>query len=219
MALAVGLTAAIMHSKAIKRLNALHQQLDAASAELREIEFEKENAEQSVSILEQELQRKISQLSDAKQQLNAANAAAAAAATTPAAPSSPRISAVQSVAQTNAVTSPFVPRNLPPAPQQLVERFLDERNHVAISREEVQGWLKLEEEYGLVMRQKHQLEAELASKEAEVKAKEEEVEALTAALEQHRKQARAAKQALLAVRAAAAEAKAAKQRATIEEAE
>jgi len=173
------------------------------STELANAIFDKENAEQSVIILEQELQRKMDQLSEAKEQIKVLSAPV---------PASPRIRAIQPCFP-NSSGSPTIStgtgtltpgRELPPPPQQLVERFLMERGAVAVEEAQVKAWLQMESDVGRLMREARKLQAAVEGKESHVQAQSEELFAMTVALEQQRQVAKQAKQALQAVRAAAA---------------
>lgn len=90
-------------------------------ARLKEIDFARETAEQSLSMLETELQRKVTQLEAAQMVV-----AAAASLPLPTAPPPP-------------VPGTLTPGcgELPPPPAHLVERFLHERNAVAVDQEQV----------------------------------------------------------------------------------
>ena len=201
--------------------------------ELQELAFEKDTAEQSVSILEMELQRKVKQLAEvATSQYNSQQNQATST------PHSPRIRAYNTAPSGNANTfmtrdispqktpllahnntsstrSPLPPTpppppqsssapttpgdTLPPPPRQLVERFLQERGAIAIEQEQVMVWLEMEEAFDSLKKEVNALR-EVARGVEQV---EEQVVGLSKALEEQRAAARAAKEALNAVRQAA----------------
>ncbi|GAB4821257.1 hypothetical protein N2152v2_008303 [Parachlorella kessleri] len=113
---------------------ALQRQLEATEAKLQATTFAKENAEQSVQLLEQELRRKVDQ--ESMQQHKSHTASPLSVASDPCTPFGP--------------TAPlYTPGRgeLPPPPAQLVEKFLKDRHAVAVEEAQVQEWLLMEEEH------------------------------------------------------------------------
>jgi hypothetical protein len=187
------------------------------TAQLQELAFEKEMAEQSISILEGELQRKMSQLAEAQYKTKPATPIQASGPENGAV-GSPRIRAVQKTAASPtplslAGTSPLLhngllqnqrtPDSLPPPPRQLVERFLEERGAIAIEQEQVQAWLEMEGLFGKLQREVATLRAVVEGKDGESVEQQRRIEELNQALEEQKKASRLAKDALKAVRSVA----------------
>ena len=198
------------------------ENLDLAS-QLQEAAFEREMAEQSISILESELQRKMSQLAEAQSQHK--KAATPVANNSEDATGSPRIRAVQNqkantsptplslgTTVTTPTTTPLhvgmhphpqrTPDTLPPPPRQLVERFLEERGAIAIEHEQVQAWLEMESSYGKLQREVTRLRALVEGSQRETEEQKRKIEELSRALQEQKEAGRKAKAALKAVRAA-----------------
>lgn len=197
------------------------ENLDLAS-QLKELAFEKDMAEQSISILESELQRKMRQLAEAQSQYKKP-ATPVQSAGPENASGSPRIRAVQNqkaavsptqlslrtvgitentpLAHNGAMQHPQrTPDSLPPPPRQLVERFLEERGAIAIEEEQVQAWLEMESLFGQLKREVTSLGAAVEGQNGESEEQKRKIEELTQALAEQKKAAKVAKDALKAVR-------------------
>lgn len=156
--------------------------------------FDKETAEQSVLLLEQELQRLLKQLGDARTTghggfspatLIAASNKQLSKQGTP----SPRIPALHGHGNEGSTTPPDSPMPalrdedsmsaMAPPPTVAVERYLRERNAIAIEETQLKEWLTLEGDVpklkGLVDAAEDQLEAT----QTELREKEEQVKLLT----------------------------------------
>lgn len=199
------------------------ENLDLVS-QLKELAFEKDMSEQSISILESELQRKMSQLAEAQSQYKK-----------PATPvqssgpenetGSPRIRAIQnqkaavlpthvsplskgtvgiaanaSLAHNGMQHPHRTPDSLPPPPRQLVERFLEERGAIAIEEEQVHAWLEMESLFGQLQREVTRLRADVEGRDGESEEQKRRIEELNQALAEQKKAAKMAKDALKAVR-------------------
>jgi len=194
-------------------------------SQLKELAFENDMAEQSISILESELQRKMSQLAEAQSQYK--KPATPVQSTRPENETgSPRIQAVQnqkaavSPTQLSPLSSGTVgisgsaplarngamqhsqrtPDSLPPPPRQLVERFLEERGAIAIEEEQVQAWLEMESLFSQLQREVTRLKADVEQRDGESEEQKRKIEELNQALAEQKKAAKMAKDALKSVR-------------------
>ena len=123
-------------------------------------------------------------------------------------PASPRICAVatpQNSHPFNRLQNPSYsgsqdsPRELPPPPAQIIERYLSERGAVAIEINQFDAWIQMESDFYRINAELENLQCALKEKEGD-QAK---LEELANALEEQRQMAQKAKEALKAVREAA----------------
>ena len=183
-----------------EELRELAHEKEIMSEELRELAFEKDTAEQSVSILEMELQRKVKQLSEAQAPPKHQNMS------TPT-PTSPRIRAVKAGGPSPSTQPSRIPTTpntdtLPPPPRQLVELWLQQRNSIAVGQEQVQTWLELEETCEWLQHEVMRLKAVIEGRDADCSELADRVHDLMEELDEQRKLTLAAKSALKAVRSA-----------------
>ncbi|KAL4856951.1 hypothetical protein ACK3TF_002652 [Chlorella vulgaris] len=127
-------------------------------ARLKEASFARDTAEQSLALLENELQRRMKQLDEAQQR--AADA------------SSPRIG-------TMPVQHAPGKGELPPPPASLVEKFLRDHSFLAVQEEQMQEWLEMEQQFSEMQVALGELQAALAEKDAQLAAYEQDFSAIT----------------------------------------
>lgn len=192
--IAIIFASAISSYRASKRVAAAKAEAASLNEEMRELAFEKDTAEQSVAILEMELQRKVKQLAEAQAQHQVS---------TPT-PTSPRIRAIKAAPTPQPSRIPTSPGSdaLPPPPRQLVELWLQQRNAIAVENDQIQTWLELEETCERLQDEVERLRTEIEGRDADCSELTEHVHELVEELEEQRRLTLAAKTALKAVRSA-----------------
>lgn len=142
---------------------------------------QQENAQQSLEILESELQRKLHQLADAQQKppLRAlASPRSTPRGLRPSSPSTPSLLGGGAAtagngnnSNNNGQTTPGR-SEIPPPPSVLVERFLEERRAVAVEEEQIIAWLEMEEQHKLMKERLDALEPVITQIDAAVLLKD-----------------------------------------------
>eukprot|EP00887_Chlorella_sp_A99_P005914 scaffold29.g5914.t1 len=176
----VGACAALAaYARSVRRVQAAEQRSQALKAHLNEADFARETAEQLLRMVEEELQRKMQQLDEAQRA-----AAVASPCVTPAGAAAP--GGALPPAPTPGGGGLVTPRagELPPPPAHLVERFLRERNAVAIDQDQLERWLDMEEQF-------EELQESLARTEAASAHKDSQLASLGAARDEQLAQVRA----------------------------
>ncbi|EFN53829.1 hypothetical protein CHLNCDRAFT_58496 [Chlorella variabilis] len=127
------------------------------AARLKEASFARDTAEQSLTLLEAELQRRMKQLDEAQQR--------AADATSP---------------KIGTMPAQHTPGKgeLPPPPASLIEDFLRSHSFMAVQQEQMQEWLEMEHQFGEMQAALAELQAALTDKDAQIAALEQDFSAV-----------------------------------------
>lgn len=149
-------TAAAVYLRNVRQLRSAEQRSAELKTQLHETNFARETAEQSLSLLEAELQRKVKQLDEAQRAASAAG--------------SPCIATPGTQGAGTLAIDTATPRlgELPPPPAHLVERFLRERNAVAVEQDQVQAWLDMEQQFSELQEALAQVQGALAQKDSQL---------------------------------------------------
>ncbi|KAL4419705.1 hypothetical protein ABPG75_006803 [Micractinium tetrahymenae] len=153
-AVVLAVVTVLLHLRGRRRLAAEAARSAALAARLKEAAFAKDTVEQSLGLLERELQRRMKQLEDAQQ---AATDAA-----------SPRIGTAPSPALPGMPGSQRSPGELPPPPASLVEKFLRDHNFLAVQQEQMTEWLEMEQQFSEMQQALGELQERLAEKDAQI---------------------------------------------------
>lgn len=167
------------------------------AARLKEASFARDTAEQSLTLLEAELQRRMKQLDEAQQRAaDASELSAAGMCGNPLVSAPAVVCRLMRWASAPHNASPLLPPaaspkigtmpaqhtpgkgELPPPPASLIEDFLRSHSFMAVQQEQMQEWLEMEHQFGEMQAALAELQAALTDKDAQIAALEQDFSAV-----------------------------------------